>query len=133
MVVDAQDIEIRHSGNPEGRKGGRGESPEHGGSGGGEIATLHAASSLDAYAYGSSCTWHDWLDKAENHIAGRACCPKCGGELTIVPSSLSFWETVRDADKKHPGYADMYAWARGKCFPDFDHLENAYRQAMEGQ
>ena len=41
---------------------------------------------------------------------------------------------VRLGDASRPGYAALMRWGQGKCFPgDGDALENAYRQAMEGQ
>jgi hypothetical protein len=85
------------------------------------------------YLYGQSCTWHGPIAEAEpmGEIEFPDC-PKCGGPLQQASGPGEFWTLVRATDREQPGYEAMMRWSQGRCFPDLDTLENAYRQAMAG-
>lgn len=89
------------------------------------------------YASATTCCWHDELSKAgkkKHRLLGEvSCCPECGSDLNEYPSAADFWSMVKRNDSKLPGYEATLRWSQGKCYPDYDTLQNAYRQAMEGQ
>ena len=101
------------------------------------------------YVNGLGCTWHGPIALADERVqpadvsshgeepqsfdALVPCCPKCRGALMESPTEEFFWSMVRNQERNAPGYEAMLRWSKGKCFPDFDTLQNAYRQAMEGQ
>lgn len=91
------------------------------------------------YASGVQCTWHGPLAEAapisklrntSQGVDSVSACPVCLGELREV-NLETFQTEIRDGDRRLPGYEQMVTWSRGRCFPDFDTLQNAYRQAME--
>ena len=91
----------------------------------------------ELYGYGTKCTWHGPLTFAEpsngeDDEAGYVC-PKCGIAVKTDLSAELFWARVVAVDRRHPGYEPMMRWAEGKCFPDFDSMQGAYRQHMEGE
>jgi len=95
--------------------------------------------SAEQYAYGTECTWHGPLtftalgktpDGWDVSVAPAAC-PKCGQPLKTTTAD-EFWHGVKQCDRHDPGHEALMRWSEGKCFPDFDTLQNAYRQAMEG-
>ncbi len=83
------------------------------------------------YVYGLPCTWHGPIATAAADPDATPCCPHCGCGLAEMPTETHFWGMVRLGEKLHPGYEALMRWAQGRCFPDGDTLENAYRQAME--
>lgn len=88
----------------------------------------------EMYAVGAECTWHGPLTFAKlvaDIDADVYSCPSCGGPLTLTTVE-QFWADVAVAEKQRPGYELMMTWSEGKCYPDFDTMENAWRQAMEG-
>ena len=93
-----------------------------------------------AYAAGVECTWNDVLGLVRMLprlsqvppflVVTRPCCPRCGGEVREI--SLEEWQSqMREAAKQYPDAEAIMRWSRGRCFPDFETLENAWRQAME--
>jgi hypothetical protein len=94
----------------------------------------------EQYGYGENCTWHGPLtfaapvavNRGDDDQAETPVCPSCGLPLQVM-SSVLFWANVSAAEKQHAGYDDMMRWSEGKCFPDFDTLENAWRQHIEGR
>lgn len=108
-----------------------------------------AAASLDTrYVFGMTCTWHGSIqdasycfasatiesadpDAVEETPAMLPCCPHCGSMLMEVASEEEWKASVQRDCRSHPEYAAMIFWAKGKCYPDADTLQNAYRQAME--
>ncbi len=95
----------------------------------------------ERYGYGTNCTWHGPLtfsvpavrvDWANDESDEAAACPKCGSPLKTDLSAEVFQARCAAVDRHRPGYDDMMRWSQGKCFPDFDTMQNAYRQAMEG-
>ena len=87
----------------------------------------------ERYVYGWPCTWHGPIAEAAVRVPAEPCCPHCSGRLLEKPTEAAWWEMIGVGDKLMPGYEAMMRWSQGKCFPDFDILQNAYRQAMEGQ
>jgi hypothetical protein len=100
------------------------------------------------YVWGS-CTWHGPISLA-GHIAHPVdissygedmriehfqlpVCPHCQGTLMESPTEEEWWATIRNHERELPGYEAMVRWSQGKCFPDFETMQNAYWQAMEGQ
>lgn len=89
--------------------------------------------SEELYAYGKRCTWHGPTTFASLIADGGEddlICPFCGLELQVT-TVFAFWQKVRCADAAQPGAEAMWRWSEGKCFPDFETMQNAYRQAME--
>lgn len=85
------------------------------------------------YVYGVSCPWHGSVRSAGERSTGEPCCPGCGGELAELPTEHDFWAMIRNQERNVPNYEAMLRWAGRRCFGDFDTLQNAWRQAMEGQ
>ncbi len=85
------------------------------------------------YVFGVECTWHDAIRAAGRTRDGTPVCPHCGGALYNLLTETEFWNGVAAMTRTSPGYDEMMRWSRGRCFPDFDTQENAWRQAMEGQ
>lgn len=78
--------------------------------------------------YGARCTWWDSIDKVAV-VGGIPRCPYCRGVLFEVESEERWLEMARDHEaRKTPGYFDMLMWARGKCFPTYDHMKRAYQR-----
>lgn len=97
--------------------------------------------SAEQYGVGIECTWHGPLTFAAlpadppgadplDDDPSRYRCPSCGGPLTVVTCE-QFWQSVAVADTQRPGYENIMCWSEGKCYPDFDTMENAWRQALE--
>lgn len=87
----------------------------------------------ELYGYGTECTWHGpatFASQVATSEQDRAC-PRCGQLLHMVTAD-EFWSTAARFDRDHPGHEAMLRWSQGKCFPDFETMQNAYRQAMEG-
>jgi hypothetical protein len=100
------------------------------------------------YVYGE-CTWHGriWtsgqkpvdVDVSSHGEDPRfekdlvPVCPVCGGDLWEVASEEEFWAMVHNQERELPGYEAMLRWSRGKCYSDFETLQSAWHQAMEGQ
>ena len=89
-------------------------------------------------AYGARCTWWDsiysvGLRRYRDSPHGLPCCPKCGGPLFKMKSQVPWDNGVKryEADG-HPGYGDMVAWGRGKCFPNLAAEEAAYAEFKAG-
>ena len=95
--------------------------------------TTPAESGDTRYVYGLPCTWHGPIAAAAADFDMKPCCPHCGCSLAELPGEGAFWEMVRVGDRLNPGYEALMHWAQGRCFSDGETLENAYRQAMEGQ
>ncbi len=103
-----------------------------------EASTAMELPTESRHVYGAACTWHDREENAGKTkpriIAGQSislpCCPHCGSAL-LEMSADEWWALARKNDRSQPGYEDMLRWSQGKCFPDFDTLQNAYRQAKE--
>ena len=85
------------------------------------------------YVYGETCTWHAPIKEAATRRGGVPCCPHCNSDLLQLPTDTEFWSVVRHMAQSRPGYELVMRWSQGRCFPDFDTQESAYRQAMEGQ
>ena len=100
------------------------------------------------YVFGR-CTWHGPIamagtslrrvevsshgdDRPRFETLDVPSCPHCGSALFEM-SEAEWWGLVQRQERTLPGYEAMMRWSQGKCFPDFDTLQNAYRQAMEGQ
>jgi hypothetical protein len=60
---------------------------------------------------------------------GLACCPYCGSVLTNVVSEQEWWDRIAERDKTHPGYMDMFRWAKQqrRCFPNMEELSIAFK------
>lgn len=95
--------------------------------------------SAEPYGIGTDCTWHGPLtfaaigktvDESATHCSDEPLCPSCFRPLTVTTVE-QFWENVAAAEKQRPGYELLMTWSEGKCYPDFDTLENVWRQAME--
>lgn len=83
--------------------------------------------------YGARCTWWDSIGAVAT--VGRMklpCCPHCKGPLFELPSRTEWDKMVADyaAATLDPGYPDLIFWARGKCFPNFDALREAYARRL---
>jgi hypothetical protein len=92
--------------------------------------------SVEPYAYGTECTWHGPLTFAADITnysddSPQHACPKCCGAVTVT-NTEEFWRLAQASDRDNPGHEAMLRWSAGKCFEDFDTMQNAYRQAMEG-
>ena len=88
--------------------------------------TIDINAVIGGYVVGKICTFHG----PAGEVNEEYCCPKCGCEITGVATEE--WQSlVAQAERGNPGYAAMMRWSEGKCFPDADTLQNAYRQAME--
>lgn len=93
------------------------------------------------YAFSRGCTWHgspahariSVRRKPEDDADPPLCCPSCGSVVTQVASAEQWWAEVHASDRQRPGYEDMVRWGQDRCFPDFDTMQNAYRQYMEGR
>lgn len=89
------------------------------------------------YSYSSSCTWHGHPREAarrrQTDDGLEPACPYCSARLIEVPSAEVWWSGVRRLNAQRREYEEMMRWSEGKCFPDFETLESAFRQAMEGQ
>lgn len=86
-------------------------------------------------AYGARCTWWDSITKAGRVgkvVGGLPCCPHCGGVLFEVESERLWWEQVdRYAKTTAEGYREFMAWARGKCFRNYDTAAEQYQQQRD--
>jgi hypothetical protein len=89
------------------------------------------------YGRGVTCTWHGPLTSAHSMRTiedGLSVmmphCPVCLGELHLVQEDEITTE-MRLMDHSFAGVMAVFTWSKGKCFPDMETLENAYRQAME--
>ncbi len=105
-------------------------------------ASVEIAAAADTpYAMSQQCTWHGDPRSAGTRravlprggFATEPACPHCGSPLIEVFSAQVWWNSVRYNRAQLPDYEAMMLWSEGKCFPDFEHLRNAYRQAMEGE
>lgn len=71
--------------------------------------------------FGATCVWWDTIDRASKRPFGDfelPCCPHCGSAL--FETTMSKWTAdVFKQDAKEFGYAELIAWMRGKCFPDY--------------
>lgn len=86
------------------------------------------------YAYSKTCTWHGPYSALATTSREIPCCPFCAStDIVEVATSGDFWEGARRSELDLPGYEAMLRWSQGKCYPDFETMQNAYRQAMEGQ
>ncbi|HSU19884.1 MAG TPA: hypothetical protein VLI45_09105 [Acidobacteriaceae bacterium] len=90
------------------------------------------------YAFGKQCQWHGHPRDAApstrsdaDGVSGLEC-PICGLPVIEVPSAANWWTAAEKIDAHVPEYAAMMRWSEGKCFENFDTLQNAYRQHMEG-
>lgn len=91
------------------------------------------------YAFSRTCTWHGSPAAAAlrkpNRVNGETVtglgCPHCGAVVVETPSAWTWWAGIKRSAKAKPEIEKMVLWGQGKCFPDPDTLENAYRQAME--
>ena len=85
----------------------------------------------ERYVHGKSCTFHGPIDRAAaarfDHIPK---CPTCGGALIEYANEEAWWAAVRAHDPQYRNYETMLRWSEGRCFPDFDTLENAWRQSL---
>lgn len=92
----------------------------------------------EQYGFGRICTWHGPLtfSRLEEELTPEGgekhACPSCGREL-VATTPLAFWAAANASAKAIPEYVEMLRWSEGKCFPDFRTMQDAYRQAMEGQ
>jgi len=78
-------------------------------------------------AHGVFCTWHD--DKANVGVNGvLPCCPHCRGLLYEMPEAQWLSQMAKH-NASNPGYAQLMVWSKGKCFPTFTALKDAYAQA----
>ena len=87
------------------------------------------------YAHGTECTWHGPLAQAVVR-RGEPNCPNCRGLLAVAATEDDWWDYVRRLNRAAPGTEAMTRWGKGKCFPDQDTLQNAFRQSTaeeEGQ
>jgi hypothetical protein len=85
------------------------------------------------YVHGSSCTWHGPIAlAAKAKFTNCPKCPGCGGPLTQFDAEADFWIFVRGQLGKtaYANYEELLQFGEGKCFPDFDTLENAWRQSL---
>lgn len=76
--------------------------------------------------YGARCSWWDSIDKVGNRD-GIPCCPHCLNVLFEMSSIDEWQQGVDKYNLTHTGYAELVAWARGKCFPSFSKAAQAYR------
>lgn len=89
------------------------------------------------YAFSRQCTWHGELAEASPRRVMREGepdheCPRCGSPVLVHPSGAAWWASIRATNKAIPEYEEMMRWSENKCFPDFETMQNAYRQYMEG-
>lgn len=102
-----------------------------------EIQRRVAEAMGEPYGYGTACTWHGPLTfaslapKDDPGDEDAYVCPHCALPLQIT-TDAAFWLLVR-ARSRNPDAEAILRWSEGKCFADADTLENAWRQAMEGQ
>lgn len=97
------------------------------------LPAIPAAGTLETrYVHGVECIWHGSICEAATRDTGEPCCPHCGGLLGEYVSESHFWTMVRAQERKLPRYEAMLRWSRRLCFPDFDTLQNAFRQSMTG-
>lgn len=81
--------------------------------------------------YGARCTWWDGIAKVGKLGSGLPCCPHCRNVLFEMDNEEQWWAGVdRHETDGHPGYRAMMEWARGKCFPDFPTLVNAFQNRL---
>ena len=101
------------------------------------------------YAFSQTCTWHGspivaagrHPQNAQGETEQGLGCPFCGALVVETPSAAMWWARIHvqdkwwariySQDKLRPGYEVMVRWGQGRCFPDFDALEKAYRKATE--
>ena len=83
--------------------------------------------------YGARCAWWDSIDQVGKHPSGLPCCPHCKGMLFQLDSEAEWWGQIdRHEAEGHPGYRAMWEWSRGRCFPDFEAMQAAYRMQHQG-
>jgi hypothetical protein len=82
--------------------------------------------------YGVRCTWWDSIAKIGKLDGGLPCCPHCRGVLFEVDNEEQWWSGVdRYEAAGHPGYRAKMEWARGRCFPNFQALVDAFEHREE--
>jgi hypothetical protein len=79
-------------------------------------------------AYGVRCTWWDSVHQTGTVGGCLPCCPICKGVLFEVPTETEWFAGVDEHDKDHPGYRKMMEWSRGKCFPNYATVKEAYEK-----
>lgn len=90
------------------------------------------------YVYGF-CTWNGPVQAAgtsktaverngEVREISLPCCPNCGSMLMEYASEEDWLKGAAAYDKDHPGYLDLMAWGKLKCFPMMNDLVDAYRE-----
>lgn len=101
------------------------------------------------YVYAEHCTWHGPIalagtakyrvdvtstasEQREYWVTEAPCCPRCKDTLCELSSEDDFWAMVRNQERELPGYEAMLRFGAARCYPDFDTLQNAWRQAIEG-
>ena len=99
----------------------------------GVVESVQASPDLTPYAVGVSCTWNDTAGNAGVlGIAGnvKLRCPRCLGAVRVT--TVEAWlSDVQHLSKSVLQFSAMVAWSRGRCFPDYETLESAWRQARE--
>ena len=96
------------------------------------VAALATAGAAETrYLCGVDCTWHGPAESAARSFGDFPCCPECGAALFPIGTEAEFWAAAAAAERGNPGYDALMRWSQGRCFPDLETLEGAYRQAME--
>lgn len=84
------------------------------------------------YVYGAHCTWNESIYKVGHLPGGLPCCPHCGSVLFEMDSEKEWWKGVdRYEADGHPGYRKLAEWSKGKCFKNFDEMNEAYNDFLK--
>ena len=80
---------------------------------------------------GQECMWWDSVGRAEVDEKGQLVCPHCKRlcAINIVPED-TFWTMVYHREQLVPGWAAAVTFCRGKCFPNYEAVIEAYDKAF---
>jgi len=84
----------------------------------------------ETIAYGALCTWWDDKDnvgkkRIEYTDEFIPTCPHCNRVLMEI-SKEEWWESINKYESTEPGYTQKVKWSQGKCFANYQELNEAY-------
>lgn len=78
-------------------------------------------------ATSNGCTWWDAIELSRYSMT-EICCPHCGSEALVYGGEHEWWDSVRRYADTNPGYEELVAFAKGRCFGSYDEVAEVFER-----